>query len=223
MIYTKDIIQAYRIKLFLSRFAIRAFVLSPDLPKNQFKSLIHFFHLGQFNILILLQTGYSVAPDIKDVANVINFDAPEQYSVYKQNGSRIDNEQGAVVSLVTAQEKEYVDTYERKMKKSYVQEQMLKCIPILWEELLKIKSRVEDVTKGLDNKKVKTEKENEFKKQLLSNKRLKEYFNQHPDEKLILQNDIKKNDVSGKNSLMFKHLSFLPSYVLPTQLLALSP
>jgi len=34
-------------------------VLSPELPKNQAKSLIHFFHIGQFSILILLQTGYS--------------------------------------------------------------------------------------------------------------------------------------------------------------------
>lgn len=46
IIYTNDIIQAYRIKLFLSRFHLKAFVLSPELPKNQAKSLIHFFHIG---------------------------------------------------------------------------------------------------------------------------------------------------------------------------------
>jgi ATP-dependent RNA helicase DDX56/DBP9 len=34
VIYTNDIIQAYRIKLFLNRFAMKAFVLSPELPKN---------------------------------------------------------------------------------------------------------------------------------------------------------------------------------------------
>lgn len=39
----------------------------------------------------------------------------------------------------------------------------------MWQELLKIKSRVEDVVRSLDNKKVKDEKTNEFKKQLLSN------------------------------------------------------
>ncbi len=54
---------------------------------------------------------------------------------------------------------------------------MIKCIPILWQELVKIKSRVEDIIRTLDNKTVKTEKINEFKKQLISNKRLKEYFN----------------------------------------------
>ena len=54
LIYTNDIIQAYRIKLFMNRFHLKAFVLSPDMPKNQAKSLIHFFHIGQFNIMIVL-------------------------------------------------------------------------------------------------------------------------------------------------------------------------
>lgn len=41
---------------------------------------------------------------------------------------------------------------------------MIKCIPVMWQELLKIKTRVEDVTRTLDNKTVKAEKVNEFKK-----------------------------------------------------------
>lgn len=41
---------------------------------------------------------------------------------------------------------------------------MLKCIPILWQDLSKIKTRVEDVVKSLDNKTVKDEKLIEFKK-----------------------------------------------------------
>lgn len=86
---------------------------------------------------------------------------------------------------------------------------MIKCIPILWQELVKIKSRVEDIIRTLDNKTVKTEKINEFKKQLVSNKRLKEYFNQHPEEKEILINDLAKND-TNKHAIMYKHLSFLP-------------
>jgi hypothetical protein len=52
--------------------------------------------------------------------------------------------------------------------KAFSREDMLKCIPILWSELNKIKTRVEDVLKSLDNRTVKTEKLNEFKKQLLT-------------------------------------------------------
>lgn len=107
------------------------------------------------------------------------------------------------------------------MQKAFNTPNMIKCIPILWQELVKIKSRVEDIIRTLDNKTVKTEKINEFKKQLISNKRLKEYFNQHPEEKEILINDLAKND-TNKHAIMYKHLSFLPSYVIPSQIMAVS-
>ncbi len=77
--------------------------------------------------------------------------------------------------------------------------------------------------RALDNKTVKSEKTNEFKKQLLSNKRLKEYFKSNPEEKEILLNDITKNDKLSKYKFMFRHLSFLPSYVLPQQIMAATP
>ena len=57
---------------------------------------------------------------------------------------------------------------------------MLKCIPIIWTELKKIRGRVEEVLRSLDNKTVKNEKVSEFKKQIVSNKRLKDYFGEHP-------------------------------------------
>ena len=63
------------------------------------------------------------------------------------------------------------------------------------------------------------EKTNEFKKQLVSNKRLKEYFNQHPEEKEILINDISKND-TNRNKIMYRHLDHLPFYVIPQQVMA---
>lgn len=112
--------------------------------------------------------------------------------------------------------------YQRKLYKAFTQQNMIKCIPIMWQELVKIKSRVEDITRTLDNKTVKMEKQNEFKKQLVSNKRLKEYFIQHPEEKEILINDLAKNDVTSKTRIMYKHLSFLPSYVIPTQIMAIT-
>lgn len=48
--------------------------------------------------------------------------------------------------------------------KNYSRDNMILCIPVMWQELMKIKSRVEDVVRTLDNKKVKDEKTNEFKK-----------------------------------------------------------
>ena len=223
--HTSDIVQAYRIKLFLNRFAIKSFVLSPDLPKNSFKSLIHYFHIGQYNVLIVLQSGYAMQPELKSVTNVVNFDVPIKYNNYKEQGSRVDQDNGAVLTLVTPANTEEVEAMvvcQRKMQKAFGQANMIKCVPLLWQELMKIKTRVEDVTRSLDNRTVKMEKTNEFKRQLLSNKRLRDYFNEHPEEKEVLVNDLQKNDLTAKNRLLFKHLDFLPFYVLPQQILALT-
>ena len=70
--------------------------------------------------------------------------------------------------------------------KQYDREDMLKCIPIIWHELVKVKGRVQDVLGTLSNKRVKDEKLVDFKKQVVSNKSLKEYFKNNPAEKEIL-------------------------------------
>lgn len=85
VVICNDIIQAYRIKLFLNRFSLKAFVLAPDMPKNQIGSIIHFFHIGQFDIVIMLHTGYSMRPVLKDVGTIINFDIPSTYNSYKES------------------------------------------------------------------------------------------------------------------------------------------
>lgn len=69
---------------------------------------------------------------------------------------------------------------------------MMKCIPVLWTELNRLKSRVESIVNSLSNKTVQNEKVIEFKKQLVSNKSLKSYFAEHLEEKEILLNDIEK-------------------------------
>jgi len=55
----------------------------------------------------------------------------------------------------------------------------------------------------------------------VSNKSLKEYFKNNPAEKMILQNDIEKNRAKDKN--LFKHLDTLPFYVIPTEIMAITP
>lgn len=67
VVLCNDIIEAYRIKLFLNKFSLKAFVLAPDMPKNQINSVIHFFHIGQFDIVVMLHTGYAMRPVLKDV------------------------------------------------------------------------------------------------------------------------------------------------------------
>ena len=96
---------------------------------------------------------------------------------------------------------------------------MLKCIPVMWSELNRLKSRVETVLGTLSNKAVNNEKVIEFKKQLVSNKSLKQYFAEHPEEKEILLNDIDK--VTGRTDrYLFRNLDVMPSYVIPENIMA---
>ena len=91
---------------------------------------------------------------------------------------------------------------------------MLKCLPVIWPELAKSKSRVESVFNHLSNKNVTQQKVLEFKKQLVSNKSLKEYFKTNPEEKEILDNDIKKAHMRN-DRFLFRSLDVMPSYVIP--------
>ena len=57
---------------------------------------------------------------------------------------------------------------------------MLRFLPIIWHEVERMKSRVENIHMSLTNKKVLDEKLVEFKKQIVSNKSLKSYFKNNP-------------------------------------------
>jgi hypothetical protein len=39
-------------------------------------------------------------PEFKTVSNVVNFDAPPKYNQYKDTGSYIDSDNGAILTLV---------------------------------------------------------------------------------------------------------------------------
>ena len=54
----------------------------------------------------------------------------------------------------------------------------------------------------------------------MSNKSLKEYFKNNPDEKEVLQNDIKKNSLKDRDKILFRHLDTLPFYCIPKEIMA---
>jgi len=105
VIFANDVTQAYRIKFFFARFHFKCFVLSPDMPKNQLQSIVHFFHIGQFDLLVLVHEGYpNKLPEIKDVNTVVNFDVPSAYTTYKNNAHLVDSESGCALTFVQPEE-----------------------------------------------------------------------------------------------------------------------
>ena len=86
LIYAGSIVEAYRIKFFFNRFSMKAFVLSPDMAKQQLGSVMHYFAIGQYDILIALHQNHfsEPLPQIKQVSWIINFDMPESYQQYRE-------------------------------------------------------------------------------------------------------------------------------------------
>jgi hypothetical protein len=178
LVFCRSVMQAYRIKLFFNRFHLKSFVLAPDMPKNQIKSIVHYFHIGQFDILIMVHSGYATRPPpIKEIQTVINFDIPASFNQYKESGSMVEQENGCVLTLVepdlnitasqiqnATQDVETLHKIMRKLEKNFGRNDVLKCIPVLWGHIVKFKSRVESVLGSLSNKAVAREKMIEFKK-----------------------------------------------------------
>ena len=56
---------------------------------------------------------------------------------------------------------------------------------------------------------------------MVSNKSLKSYFADHPDEKEILLNDIDKV-IKRTDRYLFKNLDVMPPYVIPENIMAMT-
>lgn len=68
--------------------------------------MIHFFTIGQFDIVIALhQSAYTEPlPVIKDVNWIVNFDMPESYKYYREAAQQIGSESGAIINLQTPEQ-----------------------------------------------------------------------------------------------------------------------
>jgi superfamily II DNA/RNA helicase len=105
LIYAKDVQHAYRIKFFFNRFQMKAFVLAPEMAKQQILSIVHYYTIGQFDILIAINQEYpQPLPILKDVSFVFNFQMPDSFSQYRELSQNVDREEGAVINLVTPEE-----------------------------------------------------------------------------------------------------------------------
>jgi hypothetical protein len=69
----------------------------------------------------------------------------------------VNDEYGSVLTLVSPLvkgEPEILEHLQKKLLKNFARDDMMKCIPVLWTELNRLKSRVETVIATLSNKAV---------------------------------------------------------------------
>jgi hypothetical protein len=94
----------------------------------------------------MMHSGYSKRPVPKDLVNVVNFDAPTTYNGYKENGQLVTEDNGSVLTLFTHSNQEdfaSLELLQRKFAKNFGRQDMMQCLPLLWYEIAKPKSRVE--------------------------------------------------------------------------------
>ena len=105
----------------------------------------------------MLHTGYAKRPTLTDLTNVINFDMPATYNSYKESGSMISDEAGSILSLPMSESQDDINVLhllKKKFSKNFGDDQMLRCLPVIWHQISKVKSRVESVYNHLSNKTV---------------------------------------------------------------------
>ena len=223
LLFVDTLYEAYKVKIFWEKFYIRWAIMNPESTKINRKSAFRYFHAGQYDILILIRMKYSYKLRTNGIVNVVNFTTPQNIQDYTKAANKLDFENGSVLTLTYSEksnvhenkEDKYLLNIIKKMKKRYGRS-LLVTLPIDWLEVNKLKSRIDDIHCTLTNKKVKTYMSNEIKKQILSSKKLKEYFNEHGEEKEILKSSI-ESDYSYR--YMHKNLDYLPNYLYPKSII----
>lgn len=216
LIYATTVHQAYKIRMFLLKFQIKSFVLNPDHTKLSRKSVVHFFNIGQYDILILVRgCELKDQKDPGEVLNVVNFDIPRYWKDYKYAADKVGFDNGSCLTFMYTdlapdalknpvvnqtdrlnnvpemEDSECLQLIEKKMAKK-IGTSLIQPLNLHWEEIKKLKSRVEDVVLSLNHKLISTHIQNEVKKQLLHSKRLKEYFEKNQEERAALEASLAK-------------------------------
>lgn len=219
LVFVSSVDIGYKLKIFLDRFSIKAFVLNSDHPKNARLSLINTFRIGHFDIMILVH-GVVYPEKLKlgdDILNSVNFDFPSNYNEYKTSCNIIDFDNGSVLSFTNAP-KDGINKIKvvKKLRKKYGNLDM-QCLPIEWSEVNKLDGRVGDVLSSITGKTIRNHKQNEVKKQLLQSKKLRDYFKDNEQERDILRASLAEEN---KFKHQTKSLMSIPDYCRPKYIIA---
>lgn len=124
LFFVADVPCAFRLKLFLEAFSVKAAVLNADLPINSRTEMIRAFNRGLITTLIATDSSVDLSSDknrssgqneesqfnvargidFEDVVNVVNFDMPSSVASYVHRVGRVARagQSGNAYTIVTA-------------------------------------------------------------------------------------------------------------------------
>ncbi len=141
MVFVDTLYEAYKVKVFLEKFQIRAAVVNPVATKVYRKSAVRYFHAGQYDILVLIRMKYSYKLKTNQIVNVVNFTVPQNIQDYSLAARKINFDNGSVITLAYNEgakvhenlEHKYLENLTKKMVKKH-DKSLFVSLPIDWTE-----------------------------------------------------------------------------------------
>lgn len=148
--------------------------------------------------------------DLKDVSTVINADMPTTVRDYVHRVGRCarGGASGTALTLCTEAEEEQLQAIIQQQSSA----NPLKPLPMQISDAERFRYRVEDMARGLTKKAISQYRARELQLEALNSEKLKEYFEEHPEEKRALQRT--QRALKEKRSIR-AHLKHVPAYLVP--------
>lgn len=229
LLFTNEIDRAYRLKLFLEQFGIRAAVLNSELPQESRTHIVQQFDRNMFSLLIATdethggssEYGVSRGVDFKNVACVINFDLPASSKSYVHRVGRTAraNQKGMALSFVVPKSelgKHKVATCkscksDEKVLARVSRKMEVRPYKFDMAQVNSFRYRMEDAFRAVTKTAVREARVKELKQELVASAQLQRHFEENPDDLAAL-----RHDAGTHVARAGRELKNVPSYLLPS-------
>lgn len=221
IIYTNEVNEGYKLKLYLEQFHLKAALLNYEHPKSTRHLVVSNFVNKAMDILIVVDPDEKESPNKGSkrhkifkapVSVLFNFDFPTSYGNYKKRLNDVKhkiNSNISILSLILDEDKILLEKVNSRLAKK--EENQLSELNLKMQEFERFRYRCTDVLRGVTEKMINKARLDDVKKAILASKEVRSQFDNNSQDKKILQQAKKKIKPQ-------RHLSCVPDYLLPEKL-----
>ena len=218
LIFTSSVDNAYKIKIFFDKFAIKSGVFNCEMPIECRNRVLSAYNDNLFSILIASNEETSSDDpesashrgiDFSNVNVVINFDLPKSVAGYTHRAGRTarGGKSGVVVSFVDSGKDEEVSFMQKIASKVGVD-----ALNVSVASFEPLRYRVEDVSKGISRRAIAASRQKELLTEILHNDEMKKKLSENSEEVQALRQSVRNLREHAKIKW---HLQELPEYLVP--------
>jgi len=163
--------------------------------------------------------GVARGVDFRSVSTVVNLDMPSSVASYTHRVGRTARGGASGTALTLVEEKNNSDlamlSQIQASQPLYNGKEQPESLPFDLKEIESFRYRVEDVSRTVTSKAIKSARLRELKQEMLNSSKLQAYFEENPNEKDLIQHAI----VLQPNSVK-RHMNHIPEYLMPPALMS---